>query len=58
MFSFLFIPILVFGQVWETNFGGSSGDYGYSVQQTSDGGYILVGASESNDFDISKNSGS
>ena len=47
MFSFLFIPILVFGQVWETNFGGSSGDYGYSVQQTSDGGYIMTGHTES-----------
>jgi len=28
---------------WIKTFGGSSGDYAYSVQQTSDGGYIVVG---------------
>jgi hypothetical protein len=32
---------------WEKTFGGSSGDFGYSVQQTSDGGYILVGGTYS-----------
>jgi len=34
-------------KLWEKNFGGSRGDYGYSVQQTSDGGYILAGGSHS-----------
>ncbi len=29
--------------IWIKIFGGSSGDYGYSVQQTSDGGYIITG---------------
>ena len=29
---------------WERTFGGSNWDWGYSVQQTSDGGYILLGA--------------
>jgi len=28
---------------WERTFGGSEDDQGYSVQQTSDGGYILLG---------------
>ena len=47
VFIFLCFPIFVFGQVWEVSFGGSSGDYGYSVQQTSDGGYIMTGHTES-----------
>jgi len=30
-------------KVWLKHYGGSSGDIGYSIQQTSDGGYIVAG---------------
>lgn len=33
--------------VWTRTFGGSSNDYGYSVRQTLDGGYIVAGLTQS-----------
>ena len=39
-------------------FGGSSNDRCYGVIDTADGGYLMAGASESTDFDISNNKGS
>ena len=37
-----------FGQIgFENTFGGSGYDYGYSVVQTSDGGYVVTGYTES-----------
>ena len=33
--------------IWTRTFGGSFNDYGYSVKQTSDGGYIVTGTTES-----------
>ena len=29
--------------VWYNTFGGYSGDYGHSIEQTKDGGYIIIG---------------
>ncbi len=39
--------------IWETNLGGNSDEAGNSIQQTTDGGYIVVGMTDSNDQDIS-----
>jgi hypothetical protein len=34
-------------KLWDKTFGGPENDKGYSVQQTGDGGYIVVGVTES-----------
>ena len=41
------LPLTLWGQGWEQTFGGEDRDRGYSVQQTSDGGYIICGVTES-----------
>ena len=43
---------------WRRYFGGSSNDRIYKVLQAHDGNYLLVGSSESSDFDISNTNGS
>ena len=40
---------------WQKSIGGSSVDDASSVTQTTDGGYIVVGYTESNDFDATGN---
>jgi hypothetical protein len=39
-------------KIWRRYFGGSNNDRSYDVIQTDDGGFLMIGASESSDFDI------
>jgi hypothetical protein len=43
---------------WQKSFGGTENEEAYSIRQTTDGGYIFVGGSYSNDGDVSGNHGS
>jgi len=43
---------------WKENYGGSSGDVGTYIEQTSDGGYIAAGYTNSYDGDVTGNHGS
>jgi len=43
---------------WRKFFGGSSNDRSFDAVQADDGGFVITGFSESNDFDISNNQGS
>lgn len=42
---------------WQKTYGGSGIDYAYCIRQTPDGGYILIGETTSNDYDVSQNHG-
>ncbi len=44
--------------VWRRYFGGTNNDRAYQVIEAQDGGILMVGASESNDFDITDSRGS
>lgn len=43
--------------IWQKSLGGTSNDSAQSVQQTTDGGYIVAGSSSSNNGDVSANHG-
>ncbi len=52
------VKISVTGSIqWEKTFGGSSLDYGYVILQTTDGGFVVCGTSQSNDGDVTGNHG-
>src|SRR5205085_2881439 len=44
--------------VWQKSLGGSGDDQAFSIQQTTDGGFIIAGVSYSQDGDVSGNHGS
>lgn len=43
---------------WRGYFGGTNNDRAHSVVQTNDGGFVMAGFTESDDFDISNTNGS
>ena len=43
--------------IWEKSFGGSETDEARAISQTTDGNYLIVGDTRSNDFDVTKNNG-
>ena len=45
------------GIVWQKCLGGSSEESAYSIQQTSDGGYIVAGGTSSTDGDVTGHDG-
>ncbi|XLS29374.1 hypothetical protein ACJD0Z_00800 [Flavobacteriaceae bacterium M23B6Z8] len=44
--------------VWQRYFGGTNNDRAHAVVQANDGGFVLAGFTESDDFDISQTNGS
>ncbi|MBP6335108.1 MAG: T9SS type A sorting domain-containing protein [Bacteroidia bacterium] len=38
--------------LWEKSLGGGSSDVAYSIQQTTDGGFVIAGSTNSNDGDV------
>jgi len=43
---------------WTQYYGGTSNDRSYDVVQTDDGGFLMIGNTESDDFDITNSKGS
>jgi len=42
---------------WSKTYGGTDDDRGYSIVQTSDGGFAILGQSKSSDEDVTENNG-
>ncbi|CAM3709168.1 hypothetical protein FLGE108171_11520 [Flavobacterium gelidilacus] len=45
-------------KLWDKYFGGTQNDRVFDVVQANDGGFVMVGYSESSDFDVNDNHGS
>lgn len=43
--------------VWQKTYGGTASEFGNSIQQTSDGGYIVAGQTSSENGDVTLNKG-
>jgi len=57
-YEFLIVKLDSLGNTqWVKSIGGSNDEIAYSVQQTIDGGYIIAGQTNSEDFDIQGNHG-
>ena len=58
LFVLMVVPSLTLAQpetLWTKTFGGSTTDQGWSIQQTTDGGYIITGMTNSfgnGDYDV------
>lgn len=50
IFVILLLPTFLFSQGWEKTYGGELLDWGFSVQQTTDSGYVITGFTESYGF--------
>lgn len=58
LFDYWLVKLDGLGNIqWQKSFGGSGSDYGMSIKQTLDGGFVLLGHSDSNDFDVTNNQG-
>jgi type 1 glutamine amidotransferase len=58
LFDFWVVKLNSLGAiVWQKTLGGTSYDWPSSIQQTTDGGYIVAGRTESNDGDVTGNHG-
>ncbi|MEK9608562.1 MAG: hypothetical protein VW058_02680 [Flavobacteriaceae bacterium] len=42
---------------WQKNYGGSGDDFGYSLEETEEGGFVLLGYSNSQDGDVPPTNG-
>ena len=56
--DFWVVKLNVTGSIqWQKCYGGSNADAANSIQQTTDGGYIVAGSAYSNDSDVTANHG-
>jgi hypothetical protein len=59
--SLVLLPFLAFAQApaidWQKALGGTASDVAYCIKQTTDGGYIVAGYTQSNNGDVTGNHG-